>query len=378
VSTSCQVDVASADYAVAEHLPAVEACSLLSLKAIYSRSKQSADKLAKIAKGTVDTYFDTPCASGRSLNDLLGREDLDAVIIALPIPVQPDFIKRAIKAGKHVLSEKPIAKDVKTATELLNWYQKHNNQGLLLWSVAENYRYMDQVNFGAEQIRKLKGNVVTFSLILHGFIGPDDRYYRTEWYVFLHTAVVVQIWLTHTLRRRRQSPNYSGGCLLDCGIHFVAAIRYLLAAGGESITQVAAFTSSLQRRLVPLDTVQATLQITNANNGTFSLSFGAEHKAEEPWEMQVTTDKGSVTVTPTEVTLSRKGPKGERDEKKAHFDQRYICSHAVEREVASFANAIRTGKMEQRATAEEALKDLVILQAMLESGEDGGAVKSLD
>lgn len=177
---------------------------------------------------------------------------------------------------------------------------------------------------------------------------------------------------------RRQSPKYSGGCLLDCGIHFVAALRYLLAAGGESITQVAAFTSSLQDRLVPLDTVQATLQLTNAQNGTFSLSFGAEHKSEEPWEMQVVTDKGTVTITPTDVSLVRKSLKGERDEKTARFDQRYICSHAVEREVASFAKAISTGKMEQRATAEEAFMDLVVLQAMLESGEDGGAVKSVD
>ena len=40
----------------------------------------------------------------------------------LPILVQPDFIKKALSAGKHVLAEKPIAKDVATATELLDWY----------------------------------------------------------------------------------------------------------------------------------------------------------------------------------------------------------------------------------------------------------------
>ncbi len=166
---------------VTEHLPAVEACSLLSLKAIYSRSKHSADKLAKIAKSTVDAYFDAPRTSGRSLKDLLDREDIDAVIIALPIPIQPEFIKKAIIAGKHVLSEKPIAKDVKTAVELLKWYEKNNDQGRLLWSVAENYRFMDQLNFGAEQIKKLNGTVVAFSLRLHGFIGPDDEYYQTKW-----------------------------------------------------------------------------------------------------------------------------------------------------------------------------------------------------
>lgn len=162
-----------------EHLPAVEACSLLSLKAIYSRSKQSADKFAKLAEDDVDTYFDSPSTKGRSLGDLLDREDIHAVIIALPIPVQPDVIKKAIAAGKHVLSEKPIAEDVQTAFELLKWHKKNSDQEL--WGVAENYRFMDQLNFAAETIRKLNANVISFSVRLYGFIRVDDKYYQTEW-----------------------------------------------------------------------------------------------------------------------------------------------------------------------------------------------------
>ncbi len=87
--------------------------------------------------------------------------------------------------------------------------------------------------------------------------------------------------------------------------------------------------------------------------------------------MQVVTDKGTVTVTPTEVSLIRKG----ENEQNAFFRPRY--SHAVEHEVDSFARAISIGKMEQRATTEEAFMDLTTLQAMLESGEDGGAVKAV-
>lgn len=39
------------------------------------------------------------------LDELLKREDIDAVIVALPIPKQPEIIEKALKAGKHVLSE---------------------------------------------------------------------------------------------------------------------------------------------------------------------------------------------------------------------------------------------------------------------------------
>lgn len=113
------------------------------------------------------------------MENLLDRDDIDAVIIALPITIQPDIIKKAIAAGKHVLSEKPIAEDVQTAFELLKWYKQNNDEEL--WSVAENYRFMDQLNFAAETIRKLNANVISFSVRLYGFIRVDDKYYQTEW-----------------------------------------------------------------------------------------------------------------------------------------------------------------------------------------------------
>jgi hypothetical protein len=64
---------------------------------------------------------DTP---GHTLGDLLQRQNIKAVIIVLPIPVQPDIIRRCFAARKHVLSEKPIAKDVSTARLLLEDYKK--------------------------------------------------------------------------------------------------------------------------------------------------------------------------------------------------------------------------------------------------------------
>lgn len=55
-----------------------------------------------------------------------------AVIIALPILSQPDIITKALKAGKHVLSEKPVSQDVTSATKMLKDYQKnYQPQGLV-------------------------------------------------------------------------------------------------------------------------------------------------------------------------------------------------------------------------------------------------------
>jgi len=127
-----------------EHMPAIQACDSLSLKAIYSRSEASATALAKSAD--VDAYFDSPKSPSKSLDDLLQRKDIHAVIIALPILVQPAIIKKALSAGKHVLSEKPIATDVATA-EGLRWMICATRRGddILLLNVLRRrwkfYRY---------------------------------------------------------------------------------------------------------------------------------------------------------------------------------------------------------------------------------------------
>ena len=106
------------------------------------------------------------------------------MIIALPICVQPIAIKESIDAGKHVLSEKPIAKDIETAAQLIRWYKHQKREKI--WSVGENFRFFEPITFAAEQIKKLGGELVTFSVDLHAYIDENDEFYRTAWYAFPH------------------------------------------------------------------------------------------------------------------------------------------------------------------------------------------------
>lgn len=166
-----------------EHFPAVQACPLFSLKAIYSRTEQSADILTKLANfndPTVRAYSDNASTTGRTLNHLLHRKDIEAVIIALPIHVQPEIIKRAISAGKHVLSEKPIAKDTETAIELVRWYKREPREEI--WSVGEKFRFLASMKFGAEQLGRIGGEVITLSVKVFGFVDENDKYFQSKWY----------------------------------------------------------------------------------------------------------------------------------------------------------------------------------------------------
>lgn len=160
-------------------MPAIQACPQLSLKAIYSRSQEPATSLASIAGDEITAYFDTPHAPERSLDDLLARPDIHTVVIALPITVQPDIVKKALQAGKHVLSEKPIAKDVETAKDLIMWHESSPHKAI--WSVAENFRSIDAIAAGYKAVKENGGDVTAFSVRMFALIDDNDRFYRTEW-----------------------------------------------------------------------------------------------------------------------------------------------------------------------------------------------------
>ncbi|KAM3473492.1 hypothetical protein MY5147_004765, partial [Beauveria neobassiana] len=104
-----------------QHIPAILQCELLSLKAIFSRSLHSASAAAAVLPPSASPpdLYAQDAGPGRALADVLARADITAVIVALPIPSQPAYVRAALVAGKHVLAEKPIAPDVAAARALI-------------------------------------------------------------------------------------------------------------------------------------------------------------------------------------------------------------------------------------------------------------------
>jgi predicted dehydrogenase len=95
----------------------------------------------------------------------------------LPIPLQAAFIRKALAAGKHVLSEKPIAADVATASELVRWYREEHVHTKATWSVAENFRFLESFQYGAEQVATM-GRLLGFQIQIHKATKADGKYYR--------------------------------------------------------------------------------------------------------------------------------------------------------------------------------------------------------
>ncbi|KAF2264734.1 NAD(P)-binding protein [Lojkania enalia] len=333
--------IGSGIFAKEEHLPAIRATQLLLLKAIYSRSLQSARSLSEGLSG-VDLYSEDQ--SGKNYDELLKRGDIAGVVIALPILVQPDFIKKALLAGKHVLAEKPIAKDVATAIELLNWYNNtiKKPQGPT-FTIAENYRFLDSFVYASQQIPTL-GPVLGFRTRMNAMVTPGGKYFETAW---------------------RKKPEYQGGFLLDGGVHFIAATRLMLGEAAAPV-KTSAFTTQLQEHLPPVDTLNATILLKNGSSGTVSISFGTTFKGSE---YAVACQKGTVTVSRGKVTVEEDG----KEEVQEFPDE----GNGVVQEIKAWAESLIKGDVDPRQSPEEALKDLVFLEQCLRSGENGGAPYSL-
>ena len=317
-----------------EHLPAVEACNDLTLKAIYSRSLKS----AKALETSVDLYSDD-ADNDKSLDSLLSRNDIQAVIIALPIKNQPEYIKKALQAGKHVLSEKPVAENVAEAAELIKWYESDIAPKGVTWAVAENARFWNAIIYGAEKRSKL-GRALTFRCRMQAFVSPGGKYFETEW---------------------RKVPTHQGGFLLDGGVHFIAALRMILGKN-EPLVSIAAHTAQLQEHLPPVDTIEATAKTKGGALGNISISFGTTNKGTE---YSIGSQEGSVSVSPGSAKIDDKEEKIEEE------------GSGVAPEIRAWAQGIVNGKSNVLQRPREALADLEVIEACLRSGEQGAKVIEL-
>ncbi|KFY75511.1 hypothetical protein V499_04510 [Pseudogymnoascus sp. VKM F-103] len=333
--------IGSGIFATEQHLPAVESTPVLKLKAIFSRSLVAATTLATVAKGDVDTYADDN--NGKDYAALLARSDITAVIIALPINVQPVYIEAALAAGKHVLSEKPIANDIEAAEKLIHFYTAMKEKGTkATWAVAENFRFLAPFRFARQEIEKL-GGVVGFRIKVFQHVKAGTKYFETEW---------------------RKIPSYQGGFLLDGGVHFTAGTRLLLGSVNRPVS-LSAYTALIQPHLPPIDTVNSIWQTAKGISGTVQISFGTSLSGDE---YTIACYDGSVSVSRDTVSVHT------GEEKDGNVTKRVLLSSGsgVKAEVQAWAEGIEAGKENPLQSPAEALADLELLEAMIKSGEGDG------
>lgn len=181
-------DYSPPSYTSTAHLPALAALgqSAPILRAVYSRSEKTAREVADAAAVALPNndppaiYHDADRSS--NLDALLARSDITAVVIALPISAQPAIVIKCLAAGKHVLSEKPVAPDVKQGLDLIKTYNSEYKSKGLVWRVAENFEAEPGYRAAGAAIAAGKiGKVMFFKAVVLNSVDKESKWYKTPW-----------------------------------------------------------------------------------------------------------------------------------------------------------------------------------------------------
>jgi D-xylose 1-dehydrogenase (NADP+, D-xylono-1,5-lactone-forming) len=158
-----------------------------------------------------------------SYDALLADPDVDAVYVPLPNSLHKPWSIAALKAGKHVLCEKPLAMNAAEAREMAAVAQEH---GKLLME-AFMYRYTDRARRVQEVIES-------------GVLGPL-RHINASFRFFLDRPNTI-----------KAQPELGGGALYDVGCYPVNLLGLITGAVPVSVKAVAEYEQGVDVNLSAL------------------------------------------------------------------------------------------------------------------------------
>ncbi|EXB48401.1 Uncharacterized protein L484_007981 [Morus notabilis] len=320
-----------------------EISDLVSLKAIWSRSEESARGAVEIAQ---KFFPGVECKWGdKGFDEIVQDNSILGVAVVLAGQAQVDFSLRLLKAGKHVLQ---ATSELEAALAGYNSISV-NVPSKPIWAVAENYRFEPAFVESKKLVAEV-GDMMSVQVIIEGSMNSSNPYFSSSW--------------------RR---NFSGGFILDMGVHFVAGMRMLV---GSEVVSVSAATSHVDKTLPPPDNISSLFQLENGCSGVFVVVVSSS-SPKILW--RVVGLKGTLQVERGKhdgqhgYLVSFYGADGQS---KSTF---YRFSGVTE-EFKSFIHDISQASVkggvhvaEPRMSFVEGARDVAVLEAMLESGAKQGA-----
>ncbi len=231
-------------------LPAIDRDPDVELVAVASRDEAKARRFTRRFGGDPVRGYDR----------LLARGDIDAVYVPLPALLHAEWIERALLAGKHVLSEKPLAATAKDAASLVALAE---SRGLAL---LESFMFLCHPQHARVRELVADGVIGELRTLTADFAFPakggDDIRYR---------------------------PDVGGGALTDIGVYPVrTALLYL----GEEI-EVLGSSLHLDHRL-GVDLGGSAL-LARRDGVTAHLTWGMEHSYRSRYALWGSSGRISVT-----------------------------------------------------------------------------------
>ncbi len=266
-------------------------------------------------------------------DQIADNPDIDIIYVVLPNAMHPEYTIRAARAGKHVISEKPMATTVEDCQRMIDACKENNVKlsiGYRLHFEPHNQRVME---LGQQQVY---GKVQSMEAA-HSFkIGDAD------------------VW-------RLDKKLAGGGPLMDVGIYCVQGVIYTM--GQEAVSITAEFGKVTRPKV--FDEVEESITWQMEFPGGVKAQCSSSYNKGEN-VLYGKAEKGWWRLKPA---YSYSGIQGETSEGKMDFPQ--VNQQA--RQMDAFADCIINNK-ESRVPGEMGLRDVRMLQAIYEAAENGRKV----
>jgi predicted dehydrogenase len=289
--------------------------------------------------GELSRTYDVPRTfSYEQYDECLRSGEVDAVYIALPNSMHCEYSVAAARAGIHVLCEKPMAVTEADCERMMREARQHQVRLMIA----------NRLHFDSSHLEAIK-------IVASGQLGIPR----------IFTSVLTFQVKEGNVRLDRE---LGGGPLYDIGIYCISAARHLF---GEEPNEVFAFSASLDdRRFGEVEeSTSAILRFSEGRLATFTCSFGAARDS-------------FYEVLGTKAVL-RADPAYQRAQAATHYliadgqkkEQVFPQQDQFAQELIEFSECVLNARDHPRASGEDGLADVRIIEALLRSAETGQPVK---
>jgi len=168
-------------FARTQYIPRLrEIAHLVVLKAIWSRTQESAKAAAELAR---DFAPEIECKWGDAgLEEIMRDSSIMGVAVVLAGQVQVELSLKMLKAGKHVIQEKPASASTTEAETALSIYNSFPNQFPYkpIWALGENYRFEPAFVESSKLIKDI-GDMMHIQVIIEGSMNSSNPYFNSSW-----------------------------------------------------------------------------------------------------------------------------------------------------------------------------------------------------
>jgi UDP-N-acetyl-2-amino-2-deoxyglucuronate dehydrogenase len=323
-----------------QHLEAIAAVDGLALGAVMSASADRAR--------TVGDRWGVPWTT--SLDELLARDDVDAVTVCSPSGLHPSQALAALRSGRHAIVEKPIALSAEAADTVV---AAGRERGLVVATISQR-RFEPAV-------RALKAAVAAGALGRIALVLTEGLYHRPQAY--------------YDSAAWRGTRDLDGGVLMNQAIHMIDLVRWI----GGPVASVSGHIATVGHAMESEDTATVSLRFADGALGSIVATTCAT--PEFPPELRVYGALGHVRLVGEQaaewdVPDVAEPPAGDDVPVPAGTGATQTWgTNAVGylRQYADFVEAVRTGRS-PAVTGEDGRNAVAIIEAAYEADRDGRAV----